>query len=88
MWDVADVVCAGASLELLVRNAVNFGELSPGAEREIVRLTQGRSLSERETKLLALLQDAIAASAIQQCSCSNINCGVNHSGISLSAACA
>ncbi|WP_346291723.1 hypothetical protein [Sphaerothrix gracilis] len=54
------------SLELLIRNALSLGELSPGAEREIARLSWGRSLSDRETKLLALLEDAIASGTIQR----------------------
>ncbi|MFE4108308.1 hypothetical protein [Almyronema epifaneia] len=66
MWDIADVTCANASLELLVRHALSWGELSPGAEQAIVRLTRDRPLSDRETKLLALLQDAIAAGVIQR----------------------
>lgn len=46
-------------LETCVRTALELGELSPGLETQIKHWASRRQLSERDRKLLMILQDAV-----------------------------
>lgn len=46
-------------LEACVRTALELGELSPGLEAQIKHWAVRKPLSERDLKLLDLLQDAL-----------------------------
>ncbi|MCG8367392.1 MAG: hypothetical protein MJA27_29160 [Pseudanabaenales cyanobacterium] len=60
MFNLTDITSAHPSLEFLVRTALTFGELSPGVEAAIDRVLDGNVLTDREVRLMAILQDAIA----------------------------
>ena len=71
MFNLTDITSATTSLELLVRTALTFGELSPGVEAAIDRVLDGGSLTDREVRLMAILQDAIVNGDVKQVGASN-----------------
>lgn len=71
MFNLTDITSAHPSLELLVRTALKFGELSPGVEAAIDRVLDGNVLTDREVRLMAILQDAIANGDVKPVRVSN-----------------
>lgn len=54
------------NLEFLVRTAIAFGELSPGAEAEIKRLVIEGELTVQDCTMLSILKDAIADGCVHR----------------------
>ena len=66
MFTLTDIASVNPSLECLVRTALTFGQLSPGVEAAIARVLDGSALTDRDTRLMAILQDAIANGSIKR----------------------
>ena len=60
MFNPTDLTSANSRLEGLVRTAIASGQLFPGAESEIDRVIDSTPLSDRDLRLMMILQDAIA----------------------------
>ncbi|MDJ0703224.1 MAG: hypothetical protein QNJ46_08090 [Leptolyngbyaceae cyanobacterium MO_188.B28] len=60
MISPTNLTAANSRLEVLVRSAIASGELLPGAEAEIDRVLDNTSLTDRELRLMMILQDEIA----------------------------
>ena len=60
MFNLTDIISANPNLEFLVRTALTFGELSPGVEAAIDRVFDESTLTDRDIRLMMILQDAIA----------------------------
>jgi hypothetical protein len=57
---------AFGSIEQIVRLAIELGEISPGAERQVQSLLLNQELAERDRHLVGLLQDAMATGYVQR----------------------
>ena len=71
MFNLTDFTSANISLERLVRIALAFGELSPGVETAIDRVIDRNALTDREVRLMAILQDAIVNGDVKRIKISN-----------------